>query len=328
MHPGKSRIEALDWLRAFAVVSVLIQHAVWKSHILTTFSGPLVAANTVHAVVRLGLPMFFIISGYLLIKPYPTARSILDFYKKRAARILPSALAWSYIFFVIQQKSLDPLLFLQTAAKGPTAYHLWFLYTIIGLYIITPFVSNILTAAKSEHVIAFVVASFALYSLNPLLAFLGINGALFGVFQFSFAMYFLAGHALRRMVQENRPTRCPLPLLLGAMIAATFVLSFFRANGFAPYDQSITMLAACGALFLLVMRRNPPTTPTVRFLSAKSFGIYFSHPIFIWIFDKYAGALNPYLDMVLCAAFTLACAAGLELALDLARRAVRQAWRR
>ena len=326
----------MDYIRAIATIFVLIQHASWKYCFATPLSGPWLVSLGIQAVVRIGLPIFFILSGYLLIKPYPTAASYLTFYKKRLARVLPLAVLWSYVYFVYKQGTLDPIWFLREFIQGPTAYHLWFIYCIIGLYIITPFISNIITTAKTEHLLALLFASFIAYTVKPILQAIGVNGILINTFYFQFTMYFIAGYAIRRILDEHRYSNYNMPMLLACMTGMTFLLSFFTPGPVSPvstkvafqaYDQSIFLFVACLAFFIMVMRWNLPNNMPIRFISDRSFGIYLSHPMFIWIYGKILSPHNPYVDMFACIVFTLSCAITLEIMLSWAKRTFRERWR-
>lgn len=86
------RSAALDGLRAVAAIAVLAYHAwlytldeVTASHRETTFDA------VVHEL-RLGLVLFFVLSGFLLYRPWAGGREqpLGLYFKRRAARILPA----------------------------------------------------------------------------------------------------------------------------------------------------------------------------------------------------------------------------------------------
>ena len=92
----------IDGLRAIAVLSVILYHLEIKFYGNQIFTGGFV-----------GVDIFFVISGYLitsiLIDEFSTTNkiSIINFYIKRARRILPalffllfSILFFSYFFFI------------------------------------------------------------------------------------------------------------------------------------------------------------------------------------------------------------------------------------
>ncbi|WP_041598000.1 acyltransferase family protein [Granulicella tundricola] len=88
----QSRLPGLDTLRSLAIVSVVIFH-------LAPFLPP--SLSVVQRFGWIGVDLFFVLSGFLigtqLLKPHAQGRplgqsSILDFYRRRAFRILPAYL--------------------------------------------------------------------------------------------------------------------------------------------------------------------------------------------------------------------------------------------
>jgi len=84
--PGPNRLPGLDTLRALAIAVVMVFHL---QRLLPDIFGPIGRFGW------MGVDLFFVLSGYLigsqLLKPVRDGRSIsfLDFYRKRAYRILP-----------------------------------------------------------------------------------------------------------------------------------------------------------------------------------------------------------------------------------------------
>lgn len=88
----RPRFAHLDGLRAMAAISVVLYHAAF----LTGYSGgPGLGAIT--ARLNVGVTLFFLISGFLLYRPYVVARCggrealpTREFYRRRALRIVPA----------------------------------------------------------------------------------------------------------------------------------------------------------------------------------------------------------------------------------------------
>ena len=91
MKTKKERIFYFDFLRAFAIIGVIICH-------VNFFFGPLttpleiIAQLTFHDIGRIGVPLFLMISGALLLnRDYS---SLSDFLKKRFIRIVYPFIFW------------------------------------------------------------------------------------------------------------------------------------------------------------------------------------------------------------------------------------------
>jgi peptidoglycan/LPS O-acetylase OafA/YrhL len=148
--PGNPRFPAIDGLRAVAVLSVLVTHTAF----LSGFNGNGFLGE-VTARLDSGVALFFVISGFLLYRPFVSARyrgkpvpSVRKYARRRVLRIVPAywlaltVLAiWPGLLFVHSDKwwlfygfmqNLSPLY----AAGGITAA--WSLCCEMQFYILLP----------------------------------------------------------------------------------------------------------------------------------------------------------------------------------------------
>ena len=104
-----TRLLGLDTLRAFAVLIVMLYH-------LTIFEELPGRILPVTYFGWIGVDLFFVLSGFLIgqqaLKPYLTGQrlSILDFYSRRAYRILPAYLVVVALYFLVPAWREAPLL--------------------------------------------------------------------------------------------------------------------------------------------------------------------------------------------------------------------------
>jgi peptidoglycan/LPS O-acetylase OafA/YrhL len=90
--PGQPRFPLVDPLRAIAALGVLLAHVFLFSHIVTTHSWGAFPGN-----LSVGVALFFVISGFLLYRPFFSAdlrlsprTSTRDFARRRLLRIVPA----------------------------------------------------------------------------------------------------------------------------------------------------------------------------------------------------------------------------------------------
>ena len=92
----ESRIQFLDFLRALAIVFVLLDH-------LPDYKIPFLGIFSPY-FGRFGVGLFIFVSGYLMFltnRSFHSTHDILEFYKKRARRIFPLYLIALLVFFVL-----------------------------------------------------------------------------------------------------------------------------------------------------------------------------------------------------------------------------------
>ncbi len=148
----------LDWLRVSACFMVMLVHSTEPFYL--GGDGSLIAsrANALWAaffdsLVRSCVPLFIIASSYL---QFPIHYSTGEFFRRRAVRILIPFVIWSvfYAFWWGEPvNNLKDLLLNFNYAAG----HLWFVYMLIGLYIIMPLLSPWAEKVGRKELTAYIV---------------------------------------------------------------------------------------------------------------------------------------------------------------------------
>lgn len=114
--------------------------------------------NICGGLTRMGVPLFFMISGYLLLSD-PRTLDIGTFYKRRLGKLLPPFLVWDVIYFLKQcaDGGVEPDVqtFFRDLAFQGSKYHLWFVYQIIGLYLLMPFLKRIVDQCTTRELVIF-----------------------------------------------------------------------------------------------------------------------------------------------------------------------------
>jgi len=153
MHvKDKVRRNDLDFLIVLAIIAIVFIHSfapVVRQKPVESTSW--IIANIIDSFMRWGVPIFVMISGSLLIKKENFINT-KDFLKKRVNKILLPMLAWPIIYVAwwkifFMEKSLGFLDFVKQYLSGKPAfgYQLYFLFIILGLYLITPIISLYVT---------------------------------------------------------------------------------------------------------------------------------------------------------------------------------------
>jgi surface polysaccharide O-acyltransferase-like enzyme len=305
--PEKEQYLWVDVLRVFAIAAVVIVHVAadiiteWRSVPRSAWW----AANFYDSLSRGAVPLFVMISGALLL---PRAESYRDFFRKRLKRILIPFVAWTVFYLLWQKCFYEPSLGLREAVRraacGDVHFHLWFLYLITGLYLVTPFLRVFTAHASRRDLLYFLGLCFFVASIVPFWE--NLDGLFFHTglrFRIpveaaqGFIGYFLLGFVLLR---GSRPSFFPWVELLRL---GTFLLCFlgsgwvvFHANKFPAlfYDNLAPNVVLYAASFFVFVKETMPRFETqwsagikrfVLGLSAASFGIYLVHPVFIDLFN-------------------------------------------
>ncbi|WP_417503573.1 acyltransferase [Microbacterium sp.] len=292
----------MDALRIVSVVGVVAIHV---------FAG-MVANPDVHGtagwwgavVADIGfvwvVPVFVMISGALVLAPRQYESSPAAFYRKRLPRLLTALIFWSLIYFVlvrtlfsqIRPTRVDLARFM---LDGQPYTHLYFLWLIIGLYVVAPVLASFLQGGGRRR--AFVFAAMTLGATvatgisSSVLTAMGDNSplTLLALTQWlPYAGYFLAGWALR----EVRISGWRLALLGGltaVAVAASIVQYGLRpslplVDALLPLSYFGPVVAAaslgvfvCTNSALATWSPGPRVQSAVRELSDCAFGVFLVH---------------------------------------------------
>lgn len=138
----QQRVVWVDWLRITACFLVMLVHSSepfylngYDTQILTP--SDLFWVSLFDSASRMAVPLFIIASSFLL---FPLQYSSGEFFRRRVRRLLVPFIVWSIAYAFVWGNpvtNLKSLLF----NFNYTAVHLWFVYMLVGLYLIMPVLS-------------------------------------------------------------------------------------------------------------------------------------------------------------------------------------------
>ncbi len=213
-----TRSVGLDVMRVTAILGVVAIHVFGGivSNPAIRGSGTWWAATAVDIGNIWVIPVFVMVSGALLLGPRAHAAGPRAFYRKRLLRLGPAFVAWQVFYIVVVQqwlshRNLSLIDVLQQIADGKTYTHLYFLYLIVGLYLVAPVLAAFLAGGGAGRAYIFagtvLVSTLLVYVIADLSA---LNGAprpivLNALTQWvPYVGYFLVGWALRKVVLSWR----------------------------------------------------------------------------------------------------------------------------
>ncbi len=279
----------IDVLRAFACACVLLVHSPAKYD--GCIQGQYILAPANYVLMACGVSVFFMISGALL---FSKPQKLIPFYKKRFSRILWPVVIWSliYIFynklFVPNDKSLINQI-LMIPFTNQTGL-LWFMYTLVGIYLVIPIISQWLNVSTKKEV-QIVLGLWGVTLFLPYIKLLdsscvdiiSTNGALHS---FSgFLGYALLGYYLRHYVTLSIYS---IKFILLVAISFLFPLFVFFCK-ILPVDvlngsmsiSSVLMSTTAFLFFKDLKYKDGRFLRGVMLFAQYSFGIYLSHMLFL-----------------------------------------------
>lgn len=242
------------------------------------------SANFLDSIVRCAVPLFVMLSGALLLKQ---GTQLVTFPKlaQRIAKVLIPLLVWSILYLLyISHHSGVPVDWL-SILKQPAMYHLWFVYMIIGLYILLPVFQVLFEAIHNKpnlqlYLIGiwFVLTSMPIYWPLPLLSLLQQNSF------FGYGGFFLIGALIASYPKDRIPTAIWI-LIFVISVLVTFGLTWlFSEQASAPIEKayvyfSPNVVISAIAAFIIIkrVRVSERVAKSIQWISDRSFLIYFVH---------------------------------------------------
>lgn len=276
---NKQRTVYLDVIRVIACMMVIIMHAPIPNIGVEDHGAFLVLINylTVPCV-----PLFFMISGTLLL-PYKKEATTIDFLKKRIGKVVGPTIIFSLLYMVINNSGnwSKSILSIPFSTQGHGI--LWFMYTLIGLYLLVPIISPWIRQASRKELEIYLLLWIITQCYPYLSLFLEINSSNTGILYYftGYAGYFLLGYYLNRypislkLLLPLAILMLPLPLLNKIF---DWNLDFYSA--FWYLSAPVAIMTA--TWFVGIKRLCETFVFNIRLstISNLSFGIYLIH-IFI-----------------------------------------------
>ncbi len=297
---GRSRQFFVDLIRVIAIFFVVVGHT---SESVTDHWNriPLfdwMSGNIYSSFVRFCVPMFFMLSGFLLLGK---EESLWNFFRKRFRKIIIPLIAWSVIYLLLSQDYSNYTLFnaIKSVAKtifiGPAYYHLWFLYSLIPIYLLIPILRVFMKGASQTVIWYFILLCFfSATILQPVERLMGFNSGV----NFTLAPEYIGLILLGRQIGKTHfsskwVVASVIVLFLASIytIYATYTLTieagkldgrYYSYNGI-----NLILAGICGFIIIKAIGELPAllSSPAmINFLTRLSktgFGIYLIHIIIL-----------------------------------------------
>lgn len=151
-------IEEIGYLRGFGVLAVIAIHTTGYFTEVKQFNALVLLNLWTDIFSQFAVPLFILVSGFVLAQNYRAGFSLRVFYIKRTRSIIPQYLIFSALYTafnnwaVMKNSSLgiNLMLILKNIWHSEASYHLWFFSIIIQLYILYPLIIKIYTLFKQR----------------------------------------------------------------------------------------------------------------------------------------------------------------------------------
>ena len=288
----KQRDLSLDLLRIVACVMVVMMHSPIPSD---NSDGIILSSLSYFTAPCIGL--FFMISGALILPPPIASESntALPFLRKRLKRVLMPTLVWTFFYIAIKwfdgnttsSEVLTSIFSIPFSAQGHGV--LWFMYTLLGLYLVTPILHAWLRNA-SEKDIRFYLLLWLITMCYPLLQiFVEVNDTSTGMLYYfsGYVGYFVLGYWLQSYGEKLSLKVAALLMCLSVVAPIVVKIMQLKVDFYSLFWYLSVFVAIQCVFWWKMMKRlqialhiPDRVNGFITVFSNLSFGIYLSH-IFI-----------------------------------------------
>ena len=287
-----------DIMRALSIFMVVAIHSNVAYLGTNMGSFPWYIVTLATSVCLVAVPLFFMVSGALLLD----ADQIIPIDKLFSKRIFKQALpfvVWSLIY-VFARIVMGKISFTVTAFTSllyePAYYQFWFMYSLLAIYLLLPVLQAVVIKLSKRHLEYVLLVWLVFCTVFPVLERFvpgfAISGHVDLILCEGYVGYFLLGYYLRKYHSDLSWKRSLVLAILGITITGLLsVLEYtiFSETGYSGYfyQTYLTPFVAMSVigLFTLIGNARYPNNAwmisAVKILSVSSIGVYYIHMLVI-----------------------------------------------
>ena len=174
------RIFSLDVIRSLAIVMVVLNHAVESIYRLNLKDMATIGLNSrifafsAFTLGRCGVPLFLLLTGYLVLSREYDANGAERFWKNNFLRLVITWEIWIFIYNIFltyfrHSRSFDFAMYLSNSLflRHTELSHTWYVPMIIGMYFFLPLVSRIIHDLNVKVLCGLMTSVFIYFYLVP-----------------------------------------------------------------------------------------------------------------------------------------------------------------
>lgn len=293
-------------LRVIACIGIVLLHTLNGAIGLygsTISVNERVISQTVKNLLLWCVPCFVMVTGALLLNPEKEI-TYVKLFKKYILRIIYALLFCCIVFSVFDlivhgdMLSFDTIIgIIKNFFLGTSWSHLWYLYLIIGLYLMIPIYKIITKNAKGKDIKYILILYLIFLSIIPALNIFGINISFYILVSTIYPFYAFFGYAYYQRIINIKNYQSILLIILSSIGLVLvniyrYMFGYIALDILLNYSSILVVLQSIG-IFALFVNFKGKSNKVIESLDSTSFGIYLLHMIFVRLILKYL-QFNPY----------------------------------
>ncbi len=302
---GSGQIQYLKYLRSVATIIVVMLHVLYSGAGLNR--GTISATQNLWTMLVVNasmyaVPLFVMVSGALLLDP-SRDMSLRKIYQKYILRAVTALVIFGFIYRIFdmimdgEDMCLSNLFYACYEIVTASGWsHLWYIYLLIGLYILLPFYRMIALHLSKNDAVYLCTVYLIFLSILPFVENYVPVGFYIHVSTI-YPFYFFLGYLINKNI-FNISFMSGVALFFGGLLVSLIATYFTNQHNidtlsyFSGYSSISTVMQSIG-LFSIFHNMSPSGNYLVNVIDRNSFGIYLIHMIFVRLILRYM-SVNPY----------------------------------
>ena len=280
---GKERMGNLDVLRCMAALAVICIHVITspvENYDGVLSSGLLWNIQCIHSLMKWSVPVFFIMTGYFCGKHETyTYNFALKKILKFVCTLFTVGFSYALLECVFTTRHLginEIGLAVLNVFNGKLWNHMWFVYDIIGIYLVLPVLFSFFSRSHEQYLfVAF------LFVFTILLPWVGKNTIVNVNINFPMGgyLFYVCFGMLLSICPINRINKYTKSIISCALILIGIIPPLLGYEQTGYNDPFVCFLAT--GLFTLFLELRISSTKGIAVLAGCTWGIYLIHPLYI-----------------------------------------------
>lgn len=304
----RNRIEGLDLIRIIAIFGVILHHCfsyIFPINDMEYFANLSIISRAFYfgcySTAAMSVPLFFFISGYLLLPRDFDSSKTIKFYRRNLLPLLLTWEVWIPIYNLLNSWYYNTafhgsLLLRNMFFVEPVhVIHSWYMPAILGIYIFIPYLSRVLSTMSNREIFIPITIAYFYYLVLPTLNHLkqtqwgacldlSFSGGLYG-------LYVILGYLMYRYEAQlknlfNFNLTAVILIIFNVLLQMLFYSLSGKAFNLGFYICTFPLAAAATFMALKDIKLSRFKNLILN-ISNCTFGMYLSHMLFIFIFTKY-----------------------------------------
>lgn len=306
----EERVLEADYLRGIAILMVAAVHVFGNYPDMVTSGWLLWTAVALQVIARVAVPLFLLLSAFVLVRRYYGDFSAADFYRKRLRVLLGPYLAFSFLYigvYGLLKGWPTPSGVLRALVMASSAEHLWFFRLIFQIYLLYPVLAALYAWSERRKCSGLFLLAALLLQVGASWAESGASGPenpfwkdvrTFLLTTPQFIFYFVLGlwagrnfTGLKQRLNASRPilTAACCGLVLGFAALSASQVIHGGPKGPAAVGEPVMFVSAMLLFYYFVSQpagRGSRLLRVLRELGFYAYGIFLIHILFLGVLAK------------------------------------------